>query len=872
MSELKQRPSGPDLRVRKDNSKKIRRPTRSASLKTEMAKIVYRDQMREKQTIEGSAVDQAALGTERPIHRAAAIPKTVHQRIVLKRKKNVEKATPQEKPITVDYRDLSAERRRRSTAQQQPAPTAAETIMPTPQERMKAEGKKTLRRNLNAQMRRRGEECLNHFPEVQAEPPQPERSEPLKQIHRLSQSMWPHPAATGTEPTIISDKASALDITKGNIPNAEIKAQITAEVKKTTETPSLNKQMQKVKSNRVTVRASAERHIEIKTAEKAEIHTSKSILPRTALQGRKQFTAVKESAAAYFRKRSQQGMVIRTVTTRQAVKKRTVALVKATVKAIVKTVKSILGITAGAAGGILVPLLIVLMIGALLCSPMGLFLSNDVENELTIQQAMSQLNAEFSDKIREIENSVTHDAKRQEGHRAIWKDILTIYAVKATTGTEQPMDVATMDEAHLESLRNIFWDMNTISHTTETYTETETTEVEVVGEDGEVHTETHTQTVTRTRLAIHIDGKSAVDMATEYGFNQEQLRFVSELLSDEYAELWTILAIPGIGGNDIVEVAEREFRDYGGTACGSRYWPQPEDWCVDFVMWCGNELGYVGASGIFGLGGSNVSAELDSMMGAGAEIYYPGDGTIPQPGDIIAFWDDIGRPGQASDGMPLYQGLLSHTGIVTEGADTTVTIIEGNAGGGGYQNSTIRKNTYSLTGCAWGNTYIFCFVRPQYPFSGLAGSGEFWFSSHNPERVQMLADEDPNYGGHPVTVTDEEMRAIVYTIYREMGTDPDGCMLIAQELRDQFDYLDYIGSDYPSWSEVTWERIIKASWNPDYWNTGKALRIGSEHQYAYDAFQWVFEQGNSAIPHKLFGHMSSNIGFQAPWWYRVAFF
>ena len=347
----------------------------------------------------------------------------------------------------------------------------------------------------------------------------------------------------------------------------------------------------------------------------------------------------------------------------------------------------------------------------------------------------------------------------------------------------------------------------------------------------------------------------------------------------DYDDLWNFrqeyydsINPGGYGGAAIVEIAEREWQEYGGTACGYRYWPSPGNWCVDFVYWCGNECGYVGDGEIFGPTARNVSAEFDHMMDAGAQIYYPGDGTIPQPGDIIAFWDDIGRPGRASDGVPLYQNLLCHTGIVTEGTDTTVTIIEGNAGGGGYTNSTIKKNTYSLTGCSWGNTYICCFARPQYPYTGLAGSGDYWFSSHNPGRVQMLVDEDPSYGGHPVSVTDEEMRAIVYTIYREMGTDPDGCMLIAQELRDQFDYLDYIGSDYPSWPSVTWERIIRASWNPAYWTTGRNLRLGSEHQYAYDAFRWVFEQGNSAIPHKIFGHMSSDIGFRAPWWYRVAFF
>lgn len=45
------------------------------------------------------------------------------------------------------------------------------------------------------------------------------------------------------------------------------------------------------------------------------------------------------------------------------------------------------------------------------------------------------------------------------------------------------------------------------------------------------------------------------------------------------------------------------------------------------------------------------------MIRAGAEIYYPGDCTIPQPGDIIAIWDDIGRHGNASDSVSLYQSL-----------------------------------------------------------------------------------------------------------------------------------------------------------------------------------------------------------------------
>ena len=75
MSKLKQRTSEPDLRVRIDDSRKIRRPTRSASLKTEMAKIAYRNQIQKKHTIENSTVDLAALGSQHPIHRLGTDPR-----------------------------------------------------------------------------------------------------------------------------------------------------------------------------------------------------------------------------------------------------------------------------------------------------------------------------------------------------------------------------------------------------------------------------------------------------------------------------------------------------------------------------------------------------------------------------------------------------------------------------------------------------------------------------------------------------------------------------------------------------------------------------------------------------------------------------
>ena len=55
------------------------------------------------------------------------------------------------------------------------------------------------------------------------------------------------------------------------------------------------------------------------------------------------------------------------------------------------------------------------------------------------------------------------------------------------------------------------------------------------------------QTVERTRLVISISGKTAQQMAEEYGFNKKQLGYITELLSDEYSDLWANLSVPGWG-------------------------------------------------------------------------------------------------------------------------------------------------------------------------------------------------------------------------------------------------------------------------------------------------------------------------------------
>ena len=338
-------------------------------------------------------------------------------------------------------------------------------------------------------------------------------------------------------------------------------------------------------------------------------------------------------------------------------------IIKAVAQAMVKAVHSIgAALVGGMSGMLLVPLVVVLLLGGLLCSPLGIFFSGESESTMTLQQVMSELNTAFSDRITEIENANAHDDLRQDGQRPLWKEILTVYAVKTTTDPENPLDAVSMDEEHAEVLRTIFWDMTVIEFTTETYTEEITVEVptdDSTDEDGMVE---ETQTVERTRLVISISGKTAQQMAEEYGFGEKQLGYVTELLSDEYSDLWASLSVPGGGSDDIVAVALSQVGNVGGQPYWSWYgFSSRVEWCACFVSWCADQCGYI-ESGVI---------PKHSYCPTGVEWFRSKDqwqdrNSIPAPGTIIYF--DWGG-----------DGVADHVGIVESCDGSTVYTIEGNA-------------------------------------------------------------------------------------------------------------------------------------------------------------------------------------------------
>ena len=348
-------------------------------------------------------------------------------------------------------------------------------------------------------------------------------------------------------------------------------------------------------------------------------------------------------------------------------------LVKAVAQAAIKAVHSVgAALVGGMSGMLLVPLIVVLLIGGLLSSPLGIFFSGEAESTMTLQQVMSELNAAFSDRITEIENANAHDDLRQDGQRPLWKEILTIYAVKTTTAPENPLDAVSMDEEHAEVLRSIFWDMTAIEFTTETYTEEITVLVptdDSTDEDGIVE---ETQTVERTRLVISISGKTAQQMAEEYGFDEKQLGYVTELLSDEYSDLWASLSVPSVGSDDIVAVALSQVGNVGGQPYWSWYgFSSRVEWCACFVSWCGDQCGYIESGAMPKFSYCPTGVEWFRSRGQWLDR-----NSIPPAGSVIFF--DWGG-----------DGVADHVGIVESCDGTTIYTIEGNA------NNACKNNQYN---------------------------------------------------------------------------------------------------------------------------------------------------------------------------------
>ena len=305
--------------------------------------------------------------------------------------------------------------------------------------------------------------------------------------------------------------------------------------------------------------------------------------------------------------------------------------ISATIKAIIASVKAL--VAAIAAGGwvAILAIVIICLIGLIVGSCFGIFFSGeDSGTGQTMPAVVREINQEYEGKLDEIKNGTAHDALEMSGSRAVWPEVLAIYAVKTTTDPDNPQEVATMDDSKKELLKEIFWAMNEISHRSETATTTQTVEID----DGAGNIVEEEVEVTTTTLYITVTHKTADEMADAYNFTTDQRAQLAELLAEENRSMWSsALYGIGVGDGEIVVVALSQLGNVGGQPYWSWYgFNSRVEWCACFVSWCANECGYLDAGVIPRTAGCISGSDWFKDRGLWQDNSYE-----PRPGDIIYF-------------------------------------------------------------------------------------------------------------------------------------------------------------------------------------------------------------------------------------------
>ena len=252
---------------------------------------------------------------------------------------------------------------------------------------------------------------------------------------------------------------------------------------------------------------------------KTAIKTGKSVAKKTE-------KVEKESVKA-----SQRALKLARETAKQTARA-TKIVVKATIsaiKGIIAATKALISLLLAGGWVAMVVIVIICLIGLLVGSIFGIFFSSEKTspNAITMKDVIAECNQEFSDKLQTIQDQNPHDDYVLDGNMATWKDVLIIYTVKQANGFDGG-EVITIDDTKKALVKQIFWEMNSLSSEVKT---------EKVTEQG-VNTDEMPKEVEKRVLHIKITSKNAEQMKNDYHFNSAQIRQYNELSSSEYNSLW----------------------------------------------------------------------------------------------------------------------------------------------------------------------------------------------------------------------------------------------------------------------------------------------------------------------------------------------
>lgn len=202
-------------------------------------------------------------------------------------------------------------------------------------------------------------------------------------------------------------------------------------------------------------------------------------------------------------------------------------------RAIYAAARSMAAAAAAGSSVVLSLLILICLFGLLVASPFGILFTTEptCEGTVALSTAIAQINQEYTEKLDALQNG-DYDQIVINGSPPDWKAVVAVFAVK-TAGTNDGVDVVTLDEDRVERMRTVFWDMVSLD-----------AEVETTGQEGEE---------SKTILTITITARTVDEMREFYSFTDQQNNMLDELLDN-------LELIGGAIGNlDVTDVGAQEL-------------------------------------------------------------------------------------------------------------------------------------------------------------------------------------------------------------------------------------------------------------------------------------------------------------------------
>lgn len=256
-------------------------------------------------------------------------------------------------------------------------------------------------------------------------------------------------------------------------------------------------------------RAEQSAHKTNRPTKQAQAHgaAQKSTAQKAADKGRKKFQREAQKQMAEKAKQA-------TKKTAENAKKAAVAVGKA-IKSVVETIVAAFG-----GIGLVAILAVVVIIGVIAASPLGILFSNEsTPNSVPLSSAISQINMELNTRLISLQSG-EYDDIIVEGAPPSWTDVVAVFAAY-TAGAENGVDVAQLTPDRVSRLQSVFWQMCFITSSTETVTIPDSNPDDDIDDSR-----------TETTLTITITGKTADEMRSVLGFSDFRNETMDILLSD----------------------------------------------------------------------------------------------------------------------------------------------------------------------------------------------------------------------------------------------------------------------------------------------------------------------------------------------------